>query len=116
MGIGGMRKRIQMQSKTTSADGGGSDAVSTWTTYNTAFASITPQSGQERLFGDQLQEPITHIVRMRYRTDLTFKDRLKYVYKSHGKSNSRTFNIKRIINVDSKDKYLDIMCIEGVAT
>lgn len=116
MSVGRMKKRMQLQSKTTSADGGGSDAVTTWTTYNTAFGSIQPKSGQERLFGDQLQEPITHIVRMRYRTDITFKDRLLYSYKSHGVSNSRTFNIKRIINVDSKDKYLDIMCVEGVAT
>lgn len=116
MSIGRMRQRIQLQSKTTASDGGGSAAVTTWSTFATVYGSIEPKSGQERVFGDQLQEPITHIVRLRYRTDLSFKNRLKYTYKNNGATNTRIFNIKRIINVDTRNKYLECLCVEGVAT
>jgi SPP1 family predicted phage head-tail adaptor len=116
MSVGKMRKRIKLQSKTTSNDGGGSAAVDTWTTFATVFGSIEPKSGQERFFGDQLQEPITHIIRLRYRSDLTFKNRLQYTYRNKDETNTRTFNIRRIISVDSRDKYLECLCVEGVAT
>lgn len=116
MGVGAMRQRIQLQSKTTASDGGGSAAVTTWTTFATVYGSIEPKSGQERLFGDQLQEPITHVIRLRYRTDISFENRLQYVYKNNGTSNTRTFNIRRVINVDTRNKYLECLCVEGVAT
>ena len=110
-----MRQRVQLQSKVTSADGGGSQAI-TWSTFATVYASIEPQSGQERLFGDQLQEPITHKITVRYRRDLTFKNRLVYSFTNQGVSNTRYFNIRRVINVRNRDKYLELLCVEGVAT
>jgi len=116
MAIGRMRQRMQLQSKSTTNDGGGSAAVTTWTTFATVYGSIEPKSGQERFFGDQLQEPITHVIRLRYRSDLSFKNRLVYAYKNDGVTNNRTFNIKRVINVDTRNKYLECLCVEGVAT
>ena len=116
MAVGKMRQSIQLQSKTTSSDGGGSAAVTTWTTFATVFGSIDPKSGQENLFGDQLQEPITHLITLRYRTDLTFNNRLKYEYTNSGFSNTRVFNIKRVINSGTKNKFLEVLCVEGVAT
>ena len=116
MGIGGMRHSVQLQAKITASDGGGSNAVTTFKTFATVQASINGGSGGERLFGDQLQEPITHIIRIRFRRDLTFQNRIQYTYTNSGVKTSRFFNIRRIINVGSRDKYLDIQCIEGVAT
>ena len=116
MGVGGMRHKVQLQSKITVSDGGGSNAVTTFKTFATVLASINGGSGGERLFGDQLQEPITHIIRIRFRRDLTFQNRIKYSFINSGIKGSRFFNIKRIINVDSRDKYLDVQCVEGVAT
>lgn len=115
MPVGRMRQRVQLQSKVTSADGGGSQIIA-WSTFATVYASIEPQSGQERLFGDQLQEPITHKITVRYRRDLTFKNRLVYSFTNQGVSNTRYFNIRRVINVDNRDKYLELLCVEGVAT
>jgi len=116
MPVGRMRHKIQIQSKVTTSDGGGSEAVSSWSTFATIQASISGGSGGERLFGEQLQEPITHEFRIRFRRDVSFKNRIKYAYVNDGNSNTRFFNITRVINVDSKDKYLDLQCVEGVAT
>lgn len=116
MSVGRMRQKVQLQSKTTANDGGGSAAIDTWTTFATVFASIEPQSGQQQMFGDQLQEPITHKIMIRFRRDLTFKNRILYYYKNENSLNSRYFSIRRVINVDSKDKYLELLCVEGVAT
>ncbi len=116
MAVGRMRQKVQLQSKTTSNDGGGSAAITTWTTFATVFASIEPQSGAERLFGDQLQEPITHKITVRYRRDLTFKNRIVYSFTNQEVTNTRYFNIRRVINVDNRDKFLELLCVEGVAT
>ena len=116
MAVGKMRHRLQLQSKTTTSDGGGSAAVTTWTTFATVYGQISPQSGGERLFGDQLEEPITHIITLRFRRDLSFNNRIKYTYRNGDATNTRIFNIKRIINVDTRDKYLTVQCVEGVAT
>lgn len=116
MSVGSMRHRVQLQSKTTASDGGGSSYVDTWKTFAQVQASIEGKSGAERLFGDQLQEPITHIIKLRYRSDLTFKNRIQYKFTNNGVSQTRVFNIKRIINTNNRNKFMEIMCIEGVAT
>lgn len=116
MAVGKMRQRVKLQSKTTSNDGGGSAAITTWSTFATVFSSIEPQSGAQNFFGDQLQEPITHKITVRFRRDLTFKNRIVYDYINNGSKNTRTFSIRRVINVGNRDKYLELLCVEGVAT
>lgn len=116
MPIGKMRHKLDLQAKVVTADGGGSNSVSSYSTFATVFGSITPKSGGERLFGDQLQEPITHIITIRFRRDLSFQNRIQYKFVNDGSSVTRVFNIRRVINVDNRNKYLEVMCVEGVAT
>lgn len=116
MAIGKMRHRLQLQSKTTESDGGGSAAVTTWTTYATVYGEIIPQSGGERFFGDKLEEPITHIIKLRFRRDLSFQNRIKYTFRNGDATGTRIFNIKRVINDGTRDKFLIVQCVEGVAT
>ena len=116
MSVGRMRHRLQLQNKTVTADGGGSDELTSYKTFATVYGSIVAKSGGERLFGEQLQEPITHIITLRFRTDFTFKNRILYSYKNNGVASTRALNIQRVVNVGSRDRYLEVMCIEGVAT
>jgi len=116
MAVGKMRHRLQLQSKSTTSDGGGSAAVASWTTFATVYGEITPQSGGERFFGDKLEEPITHVIKLRFRRDLSFQNRIKYTYRNGDSTGTRIFNIKRVINAGTRDKYLLIQCVEGVAT
>ena len=77
------------------------------------FGSIQPKRGQETQFGDQLEERITHIITIRYRTNVSHKLRIQYRPET---GTTRTFNIKRVLSKDDRKRYLDIMVIEGVAT
>jgi SPP1 family predicted phage head-tail adaptor len=54
-----------------------------------------------------VQEKITHEVTLRYMTNIDTNSRITY--------GTKNFNIKGIINVDERDRYLKLLCEEGVA-
>ena len=116
MSVGRMRHRLKLQTKLYCMMVAVLMAITSYKTFATVYGSIVPKSGGERLFGEQLQEPITHIITLRFRTDFTFKNRILYSYKNNGVASTRAFNIQRVVNVGSRDRYLEVMCIEGVAT
>tara|TARA_Y100000389_G_scaffold38117_1_gene32392 strand:+ start:943 stop:1293 length:351 start_codon:yes stop_codon:yes gene_type:complete len=116
MSVGRMRHRLQLQKKTVASDGGGSNAITAWTTFATVYGAITTKSGNKRLFGDQIEQPTTHVIKIRFRKNLSFVDRIMYEFINSGKQETRIFNIQSVVNVDNKDKYLEITCIEGIAT
>ena len=113
--IGKMRHKLKLQTRTRTADGGGG-AASTWSTSTNIFGNIQPRTGSERFFGEQLEERKSHIITIRHRRDVTHANRLVYEYWVQGKKYTRTFNVQRTINRDSRDRFLDILCEEGVAT
>ena len=112
MSIGKMNRRLHFQTQTRTSDGAGSSSVSYSDSFTT-FGMITPKTGRENLFGDQLEENITHIIKIRYRTDVSHKNRIQFRPDSN---TTRTFNIKRVLNVNDRNRYLDLQCVEGVAT
>ena len=112
MTIGKMNRRLHFQTQSRTSDGGGSQSVRFSDNFQT-FGQIIPKTGTEKLFGDQLEENITHIIKIRYRTDVSHKNRIQYRPDSN---TTRTFNIKRVLNVNDRNKYLNIQCVEGVAT
>ena len=112
MSVGSLNRRLHFQTQSRTSDGGGSQAGSFSDNFAT-FGKITPKTGQETQFGDQLEERITHIITIRHRNDVNHKLRIQY---RPSNSITRTFNIKRVLSRDDKKRYLDIQCIEGVAT
>lgn len=96
-------KRVSIQSKTLATDdqGGGTE---TWATDATVWASIEPLTGRELMQAMQLETPITHKVRMRYRSGVTTVRRLLY--------GSRVFNIVQVINELEQNNWLDIRAVE----
>lgn len=103
--LGKMRHRVEIQTETLAADGGGGGA-STWATVATVWAEVIPLSGMEALRAMQLNNPVTHEVRMRQRVipsgaRLLFRD--------------RPLNITMAVNVDEGDRYLKILARENVA-
>ena len=112
MAIGKLNRRLFFQSQTRTSDVGGSQSVTFSDSFQT-FGQITPKTGTENLFGDQLEERITHIITIRYRDNVDHKLRIQHRPNS---STTRNFNIKRVLSKDDKKRYLDIMCVEGVAT
>lgn len=104
---GQLRNRIELQAKARVSDGSGG-WVDDWATYATVWAKIQPLSGTEGIFGMQLQDTISHDIIIRYRSGVSPEHRVKY--------GLRLFNIRQVLNIEERNKWLDIRAEEGVAT
>jgi SPP1 family predicted phage head-tail adaptor len=101
-----LEHRVLLQRLTILPDGvGGGSQL--WTTIGTPWACILPASGWEKLTSMKLETPITHTCYIRYRADITPRDRIIH--------RGRTFNIRSIIDIEEKKLFLELKAEEGVA-
>ena len=103
---GKLRHPIELQSQDRTPDGIGGFTV-TWVTYRMPWAWIRPTSGNETVVGDQIQAAITHDIVIRYQPGVLAEDRVLF--------GERTFNIRSVINVEERSRWLQLRCEEGVA-
>jgi SPP1 family predicted phage head-tail adaptor len=103
--IGKLRHRITIEQVTETQDIDGS-VIETWTTFATAQASIEPVSGREYFAAQSTQAEVTHRIRLRYLSGVTPKMRVNY--------NSRIFDILSVININERNRELQLMCRESV--
>ena len=117
MSIGKMRSRVEIQQYTRTSDGGGGGTL-VWSKLATVYADVQPQSANKSEFGrdNQLREVVTHKILMRYRSDVSSKNRIYQSYTRDGVTSTRTFNIKGIINIDNRSRFMELTCEEGVPT
>ena len=78
---------------------------SAWATHKTVYAAIKPTGGSERLHAMRLESNISHKVYLRYTADITPKDRIIY--------NGREMQIRAVINVEERNKWLELLCSEN---
>lgn len=104
---GKLRSSITVERAVSVADGQGGSSI-TWATYATIPAFVNPISGTERVYAMRLESTITHRIYIRYRDDLLTSDRITI--------GSRKFQIKAILNVEERNKWLEIDAVEGEAT
>lgn len=105
--IGKLRHRVILQAPNETADGAGGWTL-TWTDVATVWAAIEPLKGAERLKAQRLEASVTHKVTIRHRDGVTAKQRLKF--------GTRFFNIRAVINRGERDRFLELLAEEGVAT
>lgn len=108
--IGELRHRLTIQTENPVADGGGGqgDPWASPVTVATVWGRVEPLSGSEGLRAMQLEDRVTHRVTIRYRKGITASQRIKF--------DSRLFNIRAVINVGERNRWLQLLCEEGVAT
>ncbi|OPZ41656.1 MAG: Phage head-tail joining protein [Bacteroidetes bacterium ADurb.BinA104] len=104
LNAGSLNKRIEIQSKTSTADGlGGYSDV--WATTKRAWAAIWPLSASDVIEGMKTSAQVTHRVRIRYQSGITSAMRIKF--------GSLYFSIiAPPINPNMANEYLDILCKE----
>jgi len=99
---------VQNPSRTNDAYGG----------YTETFAAASPSpvfaeiqtataSAIERLIGNTIEAPVTHLVTIRWHSAVTTRTRLVF--------NSRNFAVRGIKNVDEIDEWLILACEEFLA-
>jgi SPP1 family predicted phage head-tail adaptor len=101
---GELNKRIEIQSKTSTADGlgGYSDA---WATTKEVWAAIWPLSAQDVIEGMKTSAQVTHRVRIRYQSGITSAMRIKF--------GTLYFSIiAPPINPNMANEYLDLLVKE----
>lgn len=105
MRAGKLRNVIEIQRYSEAQDSYG-EMIRGWTTDITAHASIEPLNGRERFEAQQIIPDVTHTVIMRYQADVTPKHRVRF--------NGRTFNIMSVLNIDERNRELQLLCKENV--
>lgn len=99
-----LRHMITIQSLAETQDSYG-NMVQVWSAFGTAWASIDPYSGYERMQSQQLVTPITHKIMMRYQAGITTKHRILF--------GARVFNILEALNLEERNIALKILASEG---
>ena len=105
--IGDLRHLVSLQNSTNTSDGAGGFTQS-YSTIADVFASINPKKGNE-IFSDGAQNPVTHEIFIRYRDDVTINNTTKIVF------GTREFNIRSILNLEEKNRFLKIEAEEHTA-
>jgi SPP1 family predicted phage head-tail adaptor len=103
--IGKLRHRIAIEhvAETQAADG---SVLENWSEYVFAHASIEPISGREYFAAQTTQADATHRICMRYLAGIEPKMRVKF--------GSRIFDILSVINIDERNRELQLMCRESI--
>ena len=105
MRSGILRHRITIQTETAVSDGMGGETL-TWSDTLEAWAAIWPLTAKESLDAMKLELQVTHKIRIRYRSGITAKNRIKF--------GTRIFNIVSLINFEERGKQLDILALESL--
>lgn len=108
MNIGKMRHRITIQYRDTTADGGGGTSATWKQLGKTYWAYFRVKSAAERFQAQRNKEQKTYVATIRYRSDVTTAHRVKF--------GDRYFNIIEVKNLDERDEFMDLVCVEGAAT
>ena len=106
--IGELRHRIAVENPTRTADGGGG-YTETWTASSPSpvWAAIEPSTPRvvEKLVGNTIQAPITHIVTIRNHEGVTARSRFTF--------GSRVLHVRGYQRVQEIDQWLICACEEA---
>lgn len=110
MRAGDLRKRVLLQKRDVTLDSAGQQAT-TWTTLATIWASIEALSVRELFAAQSVQSEVSHLVTVRYRPEF-LSPAADAAYRIN--YNGRMFNIQGVMNVDERNRTIEIMAGEGL--
>ncbi|MDA8212164.1 MAG: phage head closure protein [Clostridia bacterium] len=105
MNAGELRHRVKIQQKSVTRDSFGAESV-TWSDVATVWAVVEPLRGREFFGAQQVNAEVTTRIRIRYRSGVVPTMRALY--------GSRVYDIQSVINLDERNRELQLMCKEVV--
>ncbi|MCR9240347.1 MAG: phage head closure protein [Rhodobiaceae bacterium] len=105
--IADLRHRLVLEERISIPDGGGG-AGESWTEVATLWAAMHQKSGREREAADRLGAHATTDFTIRYRSGVTTDMRFRL--------GARHFNIRSVLDVDGRRRWLRCTCAEGGAS
>lgn len=107
--IGQLRERVTLQQEGTPAADGGGGYTQAWTTVAADLpARVEPAQAREELLGQKLAPVASHAVTIRHRAGVVAGMRLL-----HG---GVVLNIRGVLDLEARGRFLLLACEEGVAT
>ena len=104
MNPGRFRHKINIQQELTTQNSYG-EPTQEWVNFLTGiYCSIEPIRGREFFSADTINAEVSHRIRMRYLPGIHPKHRISYC--------NRTFDIVAVINVNERNKDMEIMAKE----
>lgn len=104
MDSGFLRHRVELQARTLTQNATG-EAVETFTTYATTWASVRPLTGRERFTAAQFAAEVTHEIGIRFRaTRPKAQDRILF--------KGRVFRIDYAMVDDERRESIKMLCKE----
>ena len=104
---GKLRTRIAIRRPVRTPDGAGGVSRS-WSTIASPRAYVKPISGGERFQAMAISATVTHRIFIRYRTDILPSDRIEI--------GSRLFQIRAVLDIEERKRWLEIFAEEGAQT
>ena len=107
MRAGQLRYRITIQQATEAQDSF-NQPIATWSTFAQRYAELLPQSGREFIAARQIVPELQHLVNLRWLAGVTPKMRVTL--------GARTFDILAVLDLEGRNRELQLACRELVAT
>ena len=101
-----MRYRVKVERSTNTRDAGGGIAQA-FSPTTIIYANIKPTGANSSYRQGMVQEKVTHEVTLRYMSNIDTNSIIVF--------GNRKLNVRGIINVDERDRFLKLLCEEGVA-
>lgn len=101
---GKLRHRIALQSQSLTQDSYG-QAVVSWGTYATVWASVQPLTGREYFSADSLQSEVKTVIKIRYQDGIDTSMRVLW--------GTRVYNIVSLADVFERNREIHLYCTEG---
>lgn len=115
MRAGSLRRRVRIQIQQATQDALG-QPQSAWVDYMTAVpADIQALSGRELIAAQALNAAVTHQICVRYTSRLADPLRvaaMRAIYQND--SVTRYFNVQSAINVDERNREINLLAVEGL--
>jgi SPP1 family predicted phage head-tail adaptor len=107
MHAGTLRHRITIQ-QATEAQNSFNEPIATWATFAQRYAELLPQSGREFIAARQVVPELQHLVNLRWMAGVTPKMRVQL--------GSRVFDILAVLDLEGRNRELQLACRELVPT
>ncbi|MDO3431187.1 head-tail adaptor protein [Rhizobium sp. CBN3] len=114
MPAGNLRERLHFQTRAIVDDGFGNEQSGDWETVFTAAAELRPLKGSEPVIASRLSGVQPFVIQIRSCIEARV---VTTAWRAVDARNpSRIFNITSAANFDEKNRYIDMMATQGVAT
>lgn len=114
-GVGALRHRLVIEAEGPAGDGGGGQGADPWanairvaTVWGQIVPLTGPRTGAETSRAARLEARVTHRITLRWRPGILARHRIRF--------GDRVFNIRSVTNRDERNRVLEILAEEGVAT